>query len=232
VSIKRAIPADESGEAGAENFTLSYGQKMSMQEFREMGAFRALLCDDSGNIVAGVSIEKNVAGQNAKLDVYVNNLKKFGIVINVFRASSNAIAQATITKQGDSVTFNVCGYIWTFKDTTITNTPVTSVTFSFLKYGSYTQLNHNALSSIKFVKNNCETWKEIPNKFSANDVVEADCKSGKIYLNGIEAPEYGALGNDWEEFYLKPGLNQFGFSYSEWTEQAPSFKVKYREVFL
>ena len=44
----------------------------------------------------------------------------------------------------------------------------------------------------------------------------------------------GALGNDWEDFYLKKGLNQIGFAFSEWTpsEYAPEFKIKYREVFL
>lgn len=74
----------------------------------------------------------------------------------------------------------------------------------------------------------------MPNKFSANDVVEANCRNGEIYLNGVLTPSLGALGNDWEGFYLKPGFNQIGFSYSDWVtaDYAPSFKVKYREVFL
>ena len=77
-------------------------------------------------------------------------------------------------------------------------------------------------------------WKDVPYKFGANDVVEADCNTGEILLNGVSNHSYGALGNDWEEFYLKPGLNQIGFSYSSWVEAdyAPTFKVKYREVFL
>jgi hypothetical protein len=74
----------------------------------------------------------------------------------------------------------------------------------------------------------------MPNKFSASDVLEADCKSGKIYLNGVENASLGALGNDWEGFYLTPGLNQIGFSYSDWitAAYAPQIKVRYREVFL
>ncbi|MBQ8528994.1 MAG: phage tail family protein, partial [Clostridia bacterium] len=61
-----------------------------------------------------------------------------------------------------------------------------------------------------------------------------DCKTGQIFLNGIATPALGALGNDWEDFTLTPGINQIGFSYSEWVEAdyAPTFKVKYREVFL
>ena len=64
--------------------------------------------------------------------------------------------------------------------------------------------------------------------------MEADCKEGEIYLNGISSPELCALGNDWEGFYLTPGLNQIGFSYSDWIEAGyePTIKVRYREVFL
>ena len=74
----------------------------------------------------------------------------------------------------------------------------------------------------------------MPNKFGANDVVEADCRNGKVLLNGVPSPDLGALGNDWEEFCLTPGLNQIGVSYSGWVEEeyAPTFKVRYREVFL
>ena len=39
---------------------------------------------------------------------------------------------------------------------------------------------------------------------------------GEIYLNGVISPQLGTLGNDWEEFCLKPGLNQIGIAYSNW----------------
>ena len=110
----------------------------------------------------------------------------------------------------------------------------TNITFSFEQLSSYPKLSYNGLYWVKFVKNNCDTYKDIPNKFSANDVVVADCKNGKIYLNNTLTPSLGALGNDWEDFYLTPGFNQIGVAYSDWTpsEYAPKFKVRYREVFL
>ena len=84
------------------------------------------------------------------------------------------------------------------------------------------------------MKNNCNTIKDIPNKFSANDVVVADCRNAEITLNGIPSPSLGALGNKWEAFCLTPGLNQIGVAYSEWVaaDHAPRFTVRYREVFL
>ncbi|MFQ7473086.1 MAG: phage distal tail protein, partial [Anaerovoracaceae bacterium] len=116
----------------------------------------------------------------------------------------------------------------------ISDMKVTQVTILFEQYSTVNALSYNGIYWIKFIKNNCNTWKNIPNKFSANDILEADCKEGEIYLNDIRTPQLGALGNDWEEFYLTPGLNQIGIGYSNWVtdEYAPEFKVRYREAFL
>jgi hypothetical protein len=64
--------------------------------------------------------------------------------------------------------------------------------------------------------------------------MEANCKTGEIFLNGVHTPGLGALGNDWEDFYLTPGLNQIGFAYSDWVKDdcAPNPIVRYREVYL
>ena len=62
----------------------------------------------------------------------------------------------------------------------------------------------------------------------------ADCRSAEVLLNDDPAPELGAPGNDWETFCLKPGVNQIGTAYSDWVLEAykPTFKMRYREVFL
>ena len=132
-------------------------------------------------------------------------------------------------KIGGSVGFNYyCG------DEGFADLKVNEITFTFSQYGTAQPLSFNGLVYTKFTKNNCDTWKEAPNKFSANDVLVADCRTAEILLNNTLSPELGALGNDWEEFYLKPGLNQIGIAYSDWLEgvYVPEFKLKYREVFL
>lgn len=75
---------------------------------------------------------------------------------------------------------------------------------------------------------------DIPNKFTSNDILRVYCKTAKVSLNGESVPEYGALGNDWEEFYLTPGINCIGLTWSSWLDPEfnPTFKVYYREVFL
>jgi predicted phage tail component-like protein len=258
-TITRTIPADKAGVVGAENFTLSFKNKTCIgtgkNASNEIGAFQAQVISVKGStrrIIAGVNLYKGSAGNKAKLRFYVDgttvdtfdvSITQAGILVSSVLLQTvgknnfvNFSETSTITKVGSKVTFNVFGIKRTYGslDMIVNELVANEVTFGFLRYGTKPGLTYNGLSYAKFVKNNCKTFKDIPNKFSANDIVEADCKNGDVYLNGTLAPDYGALGNDWEGFYLTPGLNQIGFTYSDWVEgpYAPSFKVKYREVFL
>ena len=122
----------------------------------------------------------------------------------------------------------------TYTDSAIETSAVTQITFTMSQRKTATPLSYNGVYWAKFIKHNCDTWKEVPNKFSTDDIVIADCATGEIFLNDAPAPELGALGNDWEGFYLAPGINQIGVTYSDWVADAyaPSFKLRYREVYL
>lgn len=243
-SITRTLGADAAGEVGAKNFTLTYKQKMCIgngtNDTKQLGGFHCHLYDDSGNNVAGVRIVKTTAGKSASLMLFVNGVKVHQVGIDIsyynkyFGSSVKSVQTSTIKKVGNKIYFTIGGYSKTFTDDAITDLAVNKVTFMFEKNGTNTPLSYNGLFTAKFVKNNCTTLKDIPNKFSAGDILTADCKEGEIYLNNISSPELGALGNDWEDFYLTPGLNQIGFSYSDWIEAGyePKIKVRYREVFL
>ena len=242
-SITRVIPADATGDIGATDFTLSYSQKMSIgsgkNDTAQLGAFQVLLVNKNGTskkIVAGVNVYKGSSGKKAKLRFYLNGtvMETMDVDLSYNNKYFNSSNSSTITKSGQTVTFNICGIKKTFRSSDIANIAVTEVTFTLSKSANKTPLSYNGLYWVKFVKNNCDTWKDIPNKFSANDVVEAECTTGTIRLNGVSAPELGALGNDWEGFYLTPGVNQIGITYSDWVAAGyePTFKVKYREVFL
>lgn len=254
-SIYRNIPADATENVGATNFTLSYKQKMCIgsgeNDAKQCGAFQVILTDADKNIVAGAFIYKTATGKKAKLRFYIHGDVVETIEIDLsyhnkyFGSNRSAnkekgiealttVKTSTITKEGGKVTFSIGGIKRSYSSIPISNAVVTGVTITMTQYSTKTPLAYNGLYWVKFVKNNCDTWANIPNKFSANDVVVADCKDGEIYLNDAPAPELGALGNDWEEFYLSPGTNQIGISYSDWvtSQYAPSFKLRYREVFL
>lgn len=246
-SITRTLPADKSGAVGATDFTFTYKQKMCMgssgSDTVQVGGFQAHAVSGSGSsrkIVAGIRILKNKAGKTASLIFYVNDKQVDSVDIDLsynnkyFGVNSLATQTTTIIKSGSKVTFAVGDIKKTFTDADISELKTTQVTFMFEQYSSMNVLTYNGLYWAKFIKNNCSTWQDIPNKFSTNDVLEADCNAGEIYLNGVRSPELGALGNDWEDFYLVPGLNQIGVAYSSWVteEYAPTLKVRYREAYL
>lgn len=232
------------------------------KDSKQRGVFQCLLVNVSGTertIVAGLSVYKSKTGKKAGLKLYVNGKtvhiqnidltyhnKCFGYkktITEVVKKKGKRIKKkrtiqpvltSTIEKSGKTVTFNIGGIKKAFKDKGITSTEVHEITFLMGKYASVTPLSYNGLFSAKFIADACETFRDIPNKFSAGDVVEADCEDGEIYLNDARAPELGALGNDWETFYLEPGTNQIGVVWSDWVPagSAPSCKIRYREVFL
>ena len=243
-SITRNLPIDASGEWGATNFTLTYKQKMCIgsgkSDASQIGAFQVQICDANNNNVAGLRILKNKTGKNASLVFYLNGVNVYTGTIDLsynnkyFGSLESSVQTSKITKSGSRVTFSTGGVTKTFIDEALSTVKARKVMFMFEQYSDTEALTYNGLYWAKFVKNNCNTYKDVPNKFSANDIVTANCKNGEIYLNGVHSPELGALGNDWEGFCINPGLNQIGFAYSEWVpdEYAPTVKVRYREVFL
>ena len=242
-SITRTIPADALGDVGAKYFRLNYVPIMSIgngsTDTHQFGAFQALVLSGSGadrKVLAGVYVEKNCRGTKANVVFYTNGTKKGSVSIDLSynNKNFNGSKASSITRSGNTLTFEIGSVGMVYTDNSIANMVATEVTFTFLQYGTERALSRNGIQSVTFTKDNCTTWRDIPNKFSANDVVEADCNTGEIFLNGVASPALGALGNDWEGFCLTPGINQIGFSYSDWVEvqYAPTFRVRYREVFL
>ena len=211
--MTKSIGADAAGDVGAKNFTLTYKQKLCVSATNQLGAFEAMICDSANKNIAGVRINKGAAGNKANLIFYVNGANVYATSIDLSYNNSNfgsketAVKTSTIMKSGSTITFNIAGIVKSFTNSAIANLKATKVTLSFEQYSTYAPIAYNGLYWVKFVKNNCDTSKDIPNKFSANDVVEADCKNGEVKLNGVPAPGLGALGNDWETFILTPGLN-------------------------
>lgn len=248
-SFFRTIPVDAAGGVGAKNFTLHYSQKLSIGDSKEatnqIGYFSAGIYDPTGKAFAGVLIHKTASGKTGTLKLYVGGKEVYSQSIDLSlnnkyfgnNSPSKGIVTnktTTITKSGGTVTFNVGGIQKTFFDAVVADMVAARVGFEILKYGNYEPLEYHGIYNVKFTKNNCDTWRDIPNKFTANDVVLIDCSKGDIYLNDTLTPALGALGNDWETFCLKPGVNQIGVAYSDWVTAAyaPTFKMRYREVFL
>lgn len=258
-SITREIPADSNGHKGAKHFTFQFDLKMAIgttknQGEKEYGAFQCLVVNNTNGvkkIIAGFNVYKGSDGKKAKLRFYVNNNtqhtrdidlsvnnKYFGCETNadIAKGIQRTVNTCIIEKIGDEIEFNIGGIKESFHVPAegFYDLEATEITFTFSKWNTKKTLSYNGLSRAKFTKNNCLVWRDIPNKFSASDVVKADCSTGNIYLNNTSTPKLGSLANNWEDFCLKPGVNEIGISYSDWIPNGytPSFKIRYREVFL
>lgn len=140
------------------------------------------------------------------------------------------------TKDGGVVTFSVGNLPdRTFKSSDIENTPAEDIVFNFA--GSF---HTNALHSCAMVAKAGVPFAEIPNVFTAGDIVQADCNDANVTLyrsgslEGHLEPQYGALGNDWEDFVLKPGQNVIRAVWSDWvnTSYKPLIQIIFNEVYL
>ena len=148
---------------------------------------------------------------------------------------------ASIKKSGDSVTFKIGNLsARTFKDSEIALTPAHRASVYMSKYGTSSPLHTMGIHSLVFTKEPSGAFADIPNVFTAGDIVEADCNDATVVLmredtlGGQLEPQFGALGNDWEDFVISPGRNTISASWSEWvnTQYKPKIKIIFNEVYL
>lgn len=141
-----------------------------------------------------------------------------------------------ISRNGAVATFSIGNLPdRTFKNSDIVGTPVTSVVFETT--GTFYT---NAIRSASLIKKVGVPFADIPNVFTAGDIVEADCNSANVYLNragsagGHLEPQYGALGNDWEDFEIKTGQNIIRAVWSDWVDPdyKPTVQIIFKKVYI
>lgn len=142
-----------------------------------------------------------------------------------------------IRREGNVVTFSI-GELpdRTFKDSSIENVAVYDVVFDY--QGDFYV---NAIGSCALIKKKQGLkFSDIPNVFTAGDIVEADCNVANVYLyrNGSAIghlePQYGALGNDWEDFEIKAGQNVIQAVWSDWVDEnyKPKIEIVFNKVYI
>lgn len=148
----------------------------------------------------------------------------------------------SITKSGSAVTFkvgNLAAYTYTNDD--IENLVAHNLSMHFGQLKGIAALHTNAVNFVRFTMNPTGgSFAEISNVFISGDVVEADCNDAGVRLRhanteeGRLSPQYGALGNDWDDFTLTKGQNVINAVWSDWVnpDYKPVLKIMYNEVFL
>lgn len=108
------------------------------------------------------------------------------------------------------------------------------------QYGSVGALHTNATNWVRFVRQPGVLFADIPNVFLSGDLVEADTSDASITIRNLNteeghfAPQYGALGNSWEDFALARGTNQIKAVWSDWVNPnyKPRVRIIYNEVYI
>ena len=133
---------------------------------------------------------------------------------------------------------NLAAYTYTNGD--IENMVAHNLSMHFGQFKGIAALHTNAINSVRFTMNPSGTFADIPNMFTSGDIVEADCNDASVWLkhanteDGQMAPQFGALGNDWEDFTLVKGANIINAVWSDWvnSDYKPTLKILYNEVYI
>lgn len=229
---------------------------------KQRGRFQMMLTASDGTIVAGVDIYKSADGTKGTYRLIVNGVEQAKNSLDLSyhnkyfgtnRAANKkkkikaitTVKSSSITKKGRTVSFDIGGIKKSYSIDAVASKAVNKVTLAFAAHKTSPKLERNGCYRMKMVRNYQKTitenyenitteWHDVQNKFNSNDVLTVDCTMAEVKLNELERPDLGALGNDWEDFYLQPGMNQIGTAYSDWVEDtyAPTFKMRYKEVYL
>ena len=181
-----------------------------------------------------VTVTKTVKKKKKKKKVKVQEARTRTVQSGWYYTQSNL--NTGWSKDGGVVTFSVGNLAdRTFKCSDIENVASINIEFNFT--GAF---HTNALHSCSMIAKPGVPFAEIPNVFTSGDIVEADCNSAEVVLyrdgslDGHLEPQYGALGNDWEDFLIKPGQNIIRAVWSPWvnTSYKPIIQIIFNEVYL
>lgn len=234
-SMTRTIPGDSSGGTTNNLFDMRFKPVFCTNDVNAVGDWALIMLTADGTKYIKVRLVKNTVGKTGTMEFYANDQKVYSGSFDVSIGNAQFGAGLSnpnchVYKTSSGFTFEIGGVT---KSIQIASVPtITKFAFMYAQYGARPAVTYNGLLWCQFIKNFEQKWIDIPNKFGSNDVCVANCKDGTITLNNTPTPELGALGNDWEQFCLTPGLNQIGVAYSDWVASAPVFKIRYREAYL
>lgn len=235
-SITKRLPANSSGHVGMKAFGAYWEPYFVCSAVNQYGAMQIAVTgyNSDGEKVNIASVmyykfSKSSNTANVRMIVHGQIVNNFTYVCNNGNSVSGVgCGWASIERNQDNgVIFHVGGRNFDVKSIIPQDIEAREVSVAFGAYGDENivpmAISHMRVTTIP---------KEMYTPMSAGDIVIADCSNGEITVNGTSIPGMGALGNDWETFYLSPGNNQIQCVHSSVISQAPTYTLKYREVYL
>ena len=103
------------------------------------------------------------------------------------------------------------------------------------KFGaSYKPLGEAYIRGFGVEKYNATKMEDIVNTFTNGNSLEVNTGDGTVKVDGIIRNNLGAIGNEWDRLYLRPGHNIISAAYSNWvaTDEKPTLQLRYRKVYI
>lgn len=251
-AITYTLPAND-----VSDFTLSFGliactggsPESAKDIITELGRLYVQVANDTGSIVDFEAIKANKASLTGTVNFYcrgdsavsysknvtfktMNNM--FGFKDPNNASSAEPVRKVIIEKKSNTYKISIGSDVKSYTVNTGTMGEAKYVTIWVGAYGTSDALGSLGLTDIKFQSNHWATNQQMKNTFTTNDVCRVVCETGEIFLNNASTPSLGAVGNQWEQFCLNPGLNQIDVKWSSWVTAAnkPTFTMTYRKVYL
>lgn len=247
------IPADSEGNESAKNWYAYFHVIFYAGLMGQTGEMSVSFLTEDNKVIAAYNWHKTDTTGNTGVCDFIaynpnagaNDMPRGKVLKQWYYTTSHLQSQnpwywdwghCDLRKEGNKLTFFYWGGYYAYTIPEIENMECTKIQIAMKQWGDrsgmgWRMLNYMGFNVFDFYKMNVEKWRDVPNKFSNGDLFIVDCSTGDVTLKGLPQYGLGALGNDWEKFNLKPGINQIKCVYSEWATK-PDFKLKYREAFL
>lgn len=196
---------------------------------------------NASKVLTGVEIRKLYNSTKAKIVIWIDGKKQLEKTI----ADKNLLDKPIdVVMQKNGARFSVNVGLYASKSITISSLKDILVTRASLYMGVETTKGidgayHNTLPvesmgllDMYFTDTKVEHFEDIRNKFRRGDTIDIDTGKAEILVNGVSSAHLGSLGNDWEEFYLHPGINYITVAVSDWAQAQPPTEISYRKVYI
>ena len=233
-AMKSIDVVDSNGAKGATHLYCYMNSWFETGLMGQTGCQAIAFCDANGKMICCQEIYKtDTIGNTAHMNMWVGGNNPRIVKTYTFepchRKDANPYSQtygaSDMMKHGEKIRFFWKGSYPEFTVPELKDVKVATVKLYLGQWGSRNTGNQlvtrNYFRGIFVRIDNVEKWRDIPNKFSVNQVLTADCSNGEVMLQGLPRQDLGALGNDWENFCLQPGMNQIQCIASDWATQSP-----------
>lgn len=230
----KKIPADTNGHVGAKNFKASAKVWFQGTAARQQGAIDFCISNGS-DIIASFQIWDGQTGTHQSyVDMFIGKTLKKRYTYNADASgwSSRNDGQIYIQKSGELFTFGFGTERYQFREPSMKDVEADQINV-FLSLASgdiYWQMTWACVEKISFRTDSVDYNYDIPNRYPSGTIVTINGEEGRIYVDGVPHMEDEITGTQY--FLAPPGETTVQFTYSDFSEPAPTIKARIREAYL